>query len=91
MNEDETIFTVKLTPKASRNHIQGWVMDEKGDRLLKASVTVVPEKGKANKALIALLSKKLKHPKSSFSIISGETSRLKIIKVEGLNPKKLDF
>jgi uncharacterized protein (TIGR00251 family) len=50
---------------------------------LKARVTAVPEKGKANKALVALLSKSLKVPKSTITVVSGETSRQKILRIEG--------
>ncbi len=46
-------------------------------------MTAVPEDGKANKALIALLSKTVKIPKSSIKFISGETSRKKILRLEG--------
>ena len=60
-------------------------MDVSADGLahLKARVTAVPEKGKANKALVALLSKALKIPKTTISIISGDTARQKILRIEG--------
>ena len=41
------------------------------------------DKGKANSAVIKLLSKKLGLPKSSVSIIAGETSRLKTLALAG--------
>ena len=78
-------FAIKLTPSASKNEVQGWAVDANGNRYLKASVTTVPEKGKANKALIDLLSKEWHLPKNAFSLIRGETDRLKIIKVSGLD------
>ncbi len=46
-------ISVKVIPKASKNEIVGWEED-----ILKVRLTVVPEKGKANEALIALLSKR---------------------------------
>ena len=82
----ETTLTVKLTPKASRNGVQGWADGPDGTRVLKVSVTAVPEKGKANEALIALLSKEWKLPKKAFSLIRGETDRLKVLKIEGKIP-----
>ena len=81
MSEKQTI-TVKLTPGAKQNKVIGWEEDLFGDRTLKVQVTAIPEKGKANKALIALLSKHWKIPKSSIKIIRGETSRTKILKVD---------
>ena len=44
---------------------------------------MVPEDGKANKALIALLAKRLKIAKSAISIVSGETARKKILRIVG--------
>lgn len=52
-------------------------------KALKASVTAAPEDGRANKALIALLAKELKVPKTSISLLSGETNRQKVILIEG--------
>ena len=70
---------IKVTPKASADRIQGWA--EGG--VLKVSVTAVPEDGKANKAVIALLAKRLKLPKSALIIASGETSRRKTLLIDG--------
>ena len=41
------------------------------------------EKGKANKALIALLAKSIGIPKSSLELLSGDTARKKILRIEG--------
>lgn len=70
---------VRLTPKAARNAIQGWTAGPEGQWVLKASVTAVPEKGKANDALVALLSKSWKLPKSAILIARGETDRNKTL------------
>lgn len=82
----ETTIKIKLTPKASKNAVQGWAIDANGERFLKVSVTAVPEKGKANKALIDLLSKEWNLPKNAFSLIRGETDRLKVMKINGEIP-----
>jgi len=74
---------IKVTPKASAARIQGWAEDEDGERVLKIAVTVVPEDGKANKAVIALLAKRLKLPKSAIEIASGHTSRRKTLLIDG--------
>ncbi len=68
---------VRLTPSGGRDAIDGTETDAEGQPYVKARVTAVPEDGKANKALIALLSKTVKIPKSSIEFISGETSRKK--------------
>lgn len=81
--EDHIKLSVRLTPNAGRDGIEGFESDANGDEHLKVRVTAVPEKGKANKALIALLSKTLKIPKSSFEIVSGDTARKKILRING--------
>lgn len=75
-------FTVRLTPKGGRDAIDGWTeMD--GERCLKARVSAVPEKGKANAALAALIAKSLGIAKSSVVIAGGEKARMKTIEVAG--------
>lgn len=82
MSEDDgVVLTVRLTPNAAKNEIQGWTKDENGQRLLMARVTATPEKLKANKALIALLAKAWKIPPSSITIIKGTTERLKTLHI----------
>lgn len=57
------------------------VADAGGNMHLKVYVTTVPEKGKANKAVIELLAKELKVPKSHISVVSGETSSSKVLRI----------
>ncbi len=85
--ETESIFTevdAKIIPKSSRNEI---VREESG--LVKIKVTSPPVDGKANKAVIDLLSKQLKVSKKDIHIISGEKSRNKKIRVYGITTLKL--
>ena len=79
-----TILPVRAQPGARRNEIRG-----EQDGVLKVSVTQSPEKGKANKALIALLSKKLSLRKSQLELIGGETSQQKQVLVRGVTPEEL--
>lgn len=81
-------ITVKLTPGAKTNAVAGWETDAAGERFLRVSVTAAPEKGKANAALIKLLAKHLGVSKSAIDIVRGETSRVKVIEVEGLDFSK---
>ena len=80
---DHLLLAVRLTPNGGRAALDGVETTADGQTHLKARVTAVPEKGKANKALIALLSKALKVPKTSISLISGDTARQKILRIEG--------
>ena len=75
---------VRLQPKASSSAINGWKEDPAtGDKVLQARVTAPPVDGKANKALIQLLAKEFKVPKSKIRIVQGETSRDKLVELPG--------
>lgn len=74
---------VRLTPKASRERIDGLAPEADGGVVLKVSVTVVPEDGKANAALIKLLSKQWKVAKSAIEIVQGATDRRKVLQITG--------
>lgn len=75
-------ITARLTPKSSRDAFDGDDNGANGAVWLKARVRAVPEDGKANKALIALLSKKSGVAKSRIRLQSGATSRLKTLVLE---------
>ena len=81
--------TVRLTPKATADRIDGVTEDAAGRAALKARVTAAPESGKANAALIALLAKGWKLPKSSLSIAGGAKDRNKVVHVAG-DPAELE-
>ncbi|MBV5335617.1 DUF167 domain-containing protein [bacterium] len=74
---------LRVTPKASRNAVAGLTELAGGGVALKVTVTTVPEDGKANQAVIALLSKAWKTPKSSISVVAGATDRNKIVLAAG--------
>ena len=75
------VLRVRLTPNSSSCKILGLTTDTNGEEFLKISVVSIPEKGKANKELIAFLSKKLKIAKSNFEIFSGELDKWKKIRI----------
>ena len=80
---DGVSLRLRLMPNGGRDAIDGIETDANGDAFLKARVSAVPEDGKANKALVALLAKRLKIAKSAISVVSGETARKKILRIEG--------
>jgi uncharacterized protein YggU (UPF0235/DUF167 family) len=73
-------IAVKVSAGAARNAIRGWL-----DQCLRVHLVTAPERGKANAALIALLAKELRLPKSAISIIRGEHSARKTLAVSGLS------
>jgi hypothetical protein len=71
------IFSVKVVPGASRNSVVG----VEGE-FLKVRLTAPPVEGRANQALIDLLSRLLMVPKSRVSITKGLSSKRKSILIE---------
>lgn len=71
------IFDVKVTPNSSK---KGWSIDKSGH--LKCHVKSPAENGKANAELIKSLSKALDISSYMITIVSGEQSRNKRIKVD---------
>jgi YggT family protein len=86
-NDGLTLVT-RLTPKSSRDGIDGIATLADGRAILKVRVRVVPEAGAANAALLVLLAKSLKLPGSSLTLATGATARLKTIHIAG-NPAEL--
>jgi len=67
---------VKVKPNANKNQLK-----EISSVFFEARVTVPPEKGRANRKVIELLSKHFKAPKSKISLISGTTFKEKIFEI----------
>lgn len=78
------ILHLRVTPNAGRDNIDGPETRDDGTACLRIRVSAVPDKGKANAAVIALLAKTLKLPKSAFTLTTGETSRFKTIAVTAM-------
>lgn len=74
---------LRVTPNAARERIEGIATDADGNPYLKVAVTVPPENGKANAAVIKLIAKDLRLPKSTLSITSGTTGRRKTLLIAG--------
>jgi hypothetical protein len=77
-------FAVKVQPRARRNAISG----EFGSAL-KVSLTAPPVDGRANEACVAFFAELLGLSRSSVSIISGQASRNKVIRVTGISVDEL--
>lgn len=80
---DDVLLPVRLTPKSSRDAIEGIEHLSDGRRVLKARVRAVPEGGKANEALIKLIAKALSVPASAVKLEAGAASRIKTLRVTG--------
>ena len=69
-------IAVRVTPKASRNKV------EENEGGLRVHVTVVPEDGKANKAVIKLLANALGVAKGRLVLVRGASGRDKVFRLE---------
>ena len=80
-DEVGVLLFVRVTPRSSKDAIEGVTTDAAGDARLGVRLRAVPEDGKANKALIALIAKSWKIPKSAISVVSGVTQRQKTLRL----------
>lgn len=78
-------MSLRVTPNAGRDTIDGAETRDDGSTVLRLRVAAVPDKGKANAAVAALLSKTLGIPKSSVGLVSGETARFKTVLIADLS------
>jgi uncharacterized protein (TIGR00251 family) len=68
---------VKVKPNARENSIKEIEKD-----YFEIKVSVPPEKGKANEKVIDLMSKYFKVPKSKIQILTGHSTREKVVHID---------
>ena len=73
-------FAVKVQPRAKKNAILG---DFGG--AVKISLAAPPVAGRANEACLEFFAEVLNVPRSAVTIVSGETSRRKVVRVAGVS------
>jgi len=77
------IVTVRLTPKAGRDSIDGIMHLSDGRSVLKARVSAAPSGSEANSALARLLAQTLRAAPRDVTLVGGTTSRIKRMLVKG--------
>ena len=70
------LLPVRVSPNARKTEVLGWE-----ENTLKIKLAAPPVDGKANKALCEFMADWLDLPKRSISLLSGETSRIKRLKI----------
>jgi len=78
------LLPVRVQPRASRDQVVGVQ-----DAALKVRLTAPPVDGAANQALVKFLAKALGVSKGRLSLVSGQKSRHKLVRVEGLDPSQV--
>jgi hypothetical protein len=76
---------LRVVPGAKRDafvgrHGQGW----------KVRVAAPPERGAANRAVVALLARTLRLPEAAVAVVSGHGTRDKIVELSGIDADELD-
>jgi len=74
-----------VTPGAARTELAG----RHGDAW-KVRVAAAPERGRANEAVVKLLAARLGVPQGSVTVVSGATSRDKVIELQGLDASEAE-
>jgi uncharacterized protein len=75
---DGCTLAVRVHPRARKNAITGTHTGA-----IKISLTTPPTDGRANEALIALLAELLRLPKARITLLTGATSRSKLLRITG--------
>src|SRR6476660_10369781 len=81
-------IALRVTPHGGRDEIDGLERLADGRNVVKVRVRAIADGGEANRAVTELLAKALGVPKARVKILSGATSRLKQVAVDG-DPKAL--
>lgn len=76
MKDLSKTFNVRVTPHAKQNKVV------QTDGVLRVYTTVAPENGRANDAVVKLLSEYLDVPKSKIKILRGLTGRDKVVSID---------
>jgi uncharacterized protein (TIGR00251 family) len=74
---------LRVTPRGGRDDIDGVETLSDGRSVLKVRVRAIADGGEANRAVTGLLAKSLHVPKARVRLLSGATSRLKQIAIDG--------
>jgi len=81
---DSCTLAVKAIPNAPRTEIVGWLGDA-----LKIKLHAPPVAGRANEALVEFLAAALGVPRRAITLLRGDTSRQKLLRIDGLTIAEL--
>jgi uncharacterized protein len=79
------VISVRVTPRASRDEVVGW----RDDGVLLVRLTAPPVEGAANRALCRLIARSAGVAPSRVTVVRGERSRDKVVRVEGMSAEAL--
>jgi uncharacterized protein (TIGR00251 family) len=77
-------LAIKTIPNAPRSEVIGWL-----GAALKIKVHAPPVEGRANEVLCEFLADRLDLPRRAVTVLRGDTSRQKILRIDGLTLPEL--
>ncbi len=77
--------SLRVSPRAQRTELVG-----RHGAAWKVRVAASPEAGRANEAALSLIADAVARPRASISLVSGASSRDKVVEVAGLAPDELE-
>jgi uncharacterized protein (TIGR00251 family) len=80
LDQIQAEIKVRVLPRSAENRI---LRTHEG--VFKVKLNAPPVEGRANKALIGFLSKKLGVPKGKVEILTGKRTRLKTVRIQGIS------
>jgi uncharacterized protein (TIGR00251 family) len=80
---DGLLIALRVTPNAGADRIEGIEIRDDGAAVLRVRVRAVPDRGKANAAVVSVLAAALGIPRTAIAIVTGETARMKTVRATG--------
>ncbi len=80
VQDEAVLLSIKVQPRARRNELAGTL-----GRELKVRVTAPPVDSAANGAVVEFLAETLRIPKRQVTLVRGQTSTHKVIRIDGLD------
>lgn len=77
--EKSCTLAIKAIPNAPRHQVVGWLGEA-----LKVKIHAPPLEGRANEALCEFLAEELELPRRAVTVLRGDTSRQKLVRINGL-------
>jgi uncharacterized protein (TIGR00251 family) len=85
VEDDAVVLHVHVQPGAGRSAVVG-----RHGEALKIRVAVPPVEGRANDAAIALLAEAMEVPARDVTLASGERSRVKRVRIQGVTAEEVE-
>lgn len=75
---------IKVIPRSTKDAIMGEEQDQFGNKILRIKTMKPAENNQANEAIIRILASHFDVPKRHIMILSGHSSRMKMVNIEGV-------